>query len=197
MWIGKDLLRSSSLTPCSSYSRWPRTMSIWLLSISTDQDFTTSVRNLTTHSKDLFSCVHLEFLVFQFVPVVSCPVTGNHWEESGSLLFIPSLQVFIHIGKISSEPSFLQDELFQLSQPFFIGEMLKSVNHLPGPLLDSPQYVYASLVLGTPELDPALQMLPHQYWAERKDHLPQYCWQHSDIAVTGMWHYKVLSSLFQ
>jgi len=32
----------------------------------------------------------MESLVFQFVPVTSCAVTGHYWAESGSVLFSPS-----------------------------------------------------------------------------------------------------------
>jgi len=50
--------------------------------------------------------------------------------------------------------------------------MLQSLHCLGGPLLDSLQYVHDALVLGTPGLDPALQVWPHQCWAEGKDLLP-------------------------
>jgi len=51
------------------------------------------------HSETVFSYVQTEFLVYQFVPIASCPVAGHHWEEAGSVFFTPSLQVFINIDK--------------------------------------------------------------------------------------------------
>ncbi|KAK4824807.1 hypothetical protein QYF61_019475 [Mycteria americana] len=42
------------------------------------------------------------------------------------------------------------------------GEMLQILNHLHDPLLDSLHYVHVSLVLASPELDPALQQTPQQ-----------------------------------
>ena len=50
--------------------------------------------------------------------------------------YIHSCQVFVHIDKMPL--SLLQAEQSQLSQPFLTGEMLQSLNHLRGPLLDSP-----------------------------------------------------------
>jgi len=46
------------------------------------------------------------------------------------------------------------------SQPFLMGEMLQSLRHLCGFLLDSLQCVHVALVPGSPELDPGLQMRP-------------------------------------
>lgn len=34
------------------------------------------------------SCVQAESPVLQFVPIASCPGTGHHWQESGSVLFV-------------------------------------------------------------------------------------------------------------
>ena len=42
----------------------------------------------------------MEFPVFQFVPVASCPATGHHQEPPGCLILIPSHQVFIHTNEI-------------------------------------------------------------------------------------------------
>ena len=40
------------------------------------------------------------FFNFYFVPIASCPVTGDDGEEAGFLNFIPSHQEFIHIDEI-------------------------------------------------------------------------------------------------
>ena len=50
--------------------------------------------------------------------------------------------------------------------------MLQALNHLSGPLLDLLQYVNVCLVLGSPALNTALQMWPHQCLAEGNDHFP-------------------------
>jgi len=38
--------------------------------------------------------------VFQFVPIASGPATGHHPEEPGTVLFAPSLQLFMHIDEM-------------------------------------------------------------------------------------------------
>jgi len=83
--------------------------------------------------------VQMELPVLQFVPIAPCPVTGHHWKESGPILLTPTLQLFIGISKVPSQPSLLQTEQAQLPQPFLIGEMLQSPHHPRSPLLDSIQ----------------------------------------------------------
>ncbi|XP_075596540.1 protein shortage in chiasmata 1 ortholog [Balearica regulorum gibbericeps] len=61
--------------------------------------------------------------------------------------------------KVSPEPSLLQAEQPQLSQPVFTGEVLQPSDHLHVPPLGSLQQVHVFLVLGTPELDAVLQIL--------------------------------------
>lgn len=43
--------------------------------------------------------VCVSFTGIVFVPFASPPATGHYTEESGSVLFIPSSQVFMHIDK--------------------------------------------------------------------------------------------------
>jgi len=97
---------------------------------------------------------HLRYFCLCPSPLPSCPFTGYHGEKPGSV-FSPS-DIYTHWSDLL-EPSLLQTEQSQLSQPLLIQQMLQSLNHLCGPLLDSLQHV--SLVLGSPELDPAFQML--------------------------------------
>ena len=52
------------------------------------------------HSEKKIPYVQRDPPVFPWVPIASCPVTGYHWKEPGSILFAPSLQVFVYIGKI-------------------------------------------------------------------------------------------------
>ena len=107
--LGRDLCRSSC--PATS-RRLHRTISRWLLSISKDGDSTTSLGNLCqcrspSQWKSVSSFVQREPPIFQFVPVVSGPVTGHQWKEPVSVFFTPSLQVFEHIDETFPEPSLL------------------------------------------------------------------------------------------
>ncbi|KAK4806889.1 hypothetical protein QYF61_012610 [Mycteria americana] len=60
-------------------------------------------------------------------------------------------------NKVSPEPSLLQAEQPQLSQPFFIGEVFQPSDHFCGLPLDPLQQVHVFLVLRAPELDAVLQ----------------------------------------
>lgn len=40
------------------------------------------------------SDVQKGYLLIQFVPIASCPITGYHWEDPASAFSAPSLQVF-------------------------------------------------------------------------------------------------------
>ncbi|KAJ7401573.1 hypothetical protein BTVI_94439 [Pitangus sulphuratus] len=60
-----------------------------------------------------------------------------------------------------------------LSQPFFVREILQTSTHPYSPSLDPLQQFLVFLELGSPELDTALQMWPHQGRVEGQDHLPQ------------------------
>jgi len=51
--------------------------------------------------------------------------------------------------------------------------MPQSLNQPYGPSLHSLWYAHVSLVVGSPELDTAFQVWPHQHWVEGKHHLPQ------------------------
>ena len=56
----------------------------------------------------------------------------------------------------------LQAKHTQLSQPFFIGEVLQPSNHLCGPPLDLLQMLCILLVLGASCLSAVLQEVPHK-----------------------------------
>jgi len=83
--------------------------------------------------------VQMELPILQFMPIAPCPVAGHHWKESGPILLTPTLQIFIRIYKVPSQPSLLQAEQAQLPQPFLIAEMLQSPHCTLSPLLDSLQ----------------------------------------------------------
>ena len=76
--------------------------------------------------------VQMELPMLQFVPVAPCPVTGP-------ILLTPTLQIFISIYKVPSQPSLLQVEQAQLPQPPLLGQMLESPHHPCSPPLDSLQ----------------------------------------------------------
>jgi len=90
--------------------------------------------------------------VFQFVPIASSPVPGHHRKEPGSLFFTSSLQMFVCIDEISLSLFFSR-----LNNPCSLS-FSSQERIFTCPLLDCLQYV--SLLLGNPELDPALQMCP-------------------------------------
>ena len=72
----------------------------------------------------------------------------------------------------SPEPFLLQDKQAQFPQPFFIGEVRQPSDHLSGSPLDPLQQLF--LILGTPDLDTVLQMVPHKSKAGQS--LPCPCW---------------------
>jgi len=69
------------------------------------------------------------------------------------------------------QPSLLQAEQPQLSQPFLIGGVFQPPDHLCGPSLDPLQQFHVLLVLGAPELYAEFQVRSHQSRAERQNHL--------------------------
>ena len=129
--------------PCQSrvtQSRLHRTASRRVLNISREGDSTASLGSLgqgsvTLRGKKFF---RRNFLCFSLCPlplVLSLSTT----EESGSILLTPTLQIFISIYKVLSQPSPLQAEQAQLPQPLLIEEMLQSPHHPCSPPLDSLQ----------------------------------------------------------
>ena len=64
--------------------------------------------------------------------------------------------------KVSPEPSLLQAEQPQLSQPVFLGEVFQPPDHLCGPPLDPLKQVHGLLMLGAPELNTVLQVGSHE-----------------------------------
>ncbi|KAK4810922.1 hypothetical protein QYF61_013330 [Mycteria americana] len=75
--------------------------------------------------------------------------------------------------KVSLEPSLLQAEQPQLSQPVLIGEVFQPSDHFCGPPLDLLQQACVFLILETPELDAVLQVGSHESGVEGQNHLPQ------------------------
>jgi len=71
--------------------------------------------------------------VFQFVPIASCPISGYHWEEPGSLFFTHSHQTFIYIDKIPLSFLFSRLNRIQRNKPG-IGITLSQTLRPPGGL---------------------------------------------------------------
>lgn len=101
----------------------------------------------------------MEFPALQFLPVTSS-FTGYQWKILEkfwvSLLYFHSLlQSYSFIryswafSRLKSPSSF---------KYFLIWQTLQSLYHLYNPLLDSFQYVPVSLVPGSPDLEPSLQI---------------------------------------
>ncbi|KAK4812466.1 LOW QUALITY PROTEIN: hypothetical protein QYF61_026459 [Mycteria americana] len=93
------------------------------------------------------------------------------------LLLVLSQQALLKIlagcYKVSPQPSLLQAEQPQLSQPVLVGEVLQPSHHFRGPPLDPLQQLHVLLVLRDPELDTVLQVGSHQSRVEGQDRLPQ------------------------
>ncbi|KAK4831900.1 hypothetical protein QYF61_020047 [Mycteria americana] len=99
---------------------------------------------------------------------------NKHWHRlPRDVVQSLSLEVLEGCYKVSPEPSLLQAEQPQLSQPVFIGKVLQLSDHLRGPPLDLLQQVHVLLMLGAPELDTVLHTGSHRSGADRENHLPQ------------------------
>lgn len=74
--------------------------------------------------KETFLYIWIEAPMFQFVCIIPCPVTGQHWRESGPRFLTATLKTFVHIAKVPVQLSLLQAKLAQFLQPFLIREMM-------------------------------------------------------------------------
>lgn len=92
-------------------------MSRWLLKLFKDGNSTSSLDNLCLYSGTLtvkrwLLMFKQNFLCFSLCPFVSGALTGHDWKETLSLLFAPSLELFVYTKKIPTTLFF-----FQLSSP--------------------------------------------------------------------------------
>ena len=71
--------------------------------------------------------------------------------------------------QVTSEPSLLQAEQPQLSQPVLIGEVFHPLDHFSGPPLDAIQQFRVSPVLQTSHVDAVYQVRSHYHSAEGKN----------------------------
>jgi len=86
-----------------------------------------------------------ESALFQFTGFPPCPITTPPCEKPLSILPVAPSGTGT---KVTPEPSLLQAEQPQLSQPFLTGEVLQPSDHLRGPPLDPLQHIHVFLMLG-------------------------------------------------
>lgn len=85
-----------------------------------------------------------------------CSAAGQHQKEPVTVCFIPSLQIFVYIDEIPSDPSLLQAKESHFSQSFHTHQMIQSLTDLSGHLLDFAQHIHVFLALESPGLDSTL-----------------------------------------
>lgn len=125
------------------------------------------------HIKIAFPDVRKKSLVFQFVPVVTCPVTEQPLQAPS--LHLPFWYLYTWIRS-----------RWVFASSGWAGPGLSALPHRRGaPVPQSSSWPYTGLspvhvssVQGSPELDPELQERLYQCWGERKKSLPSTCWQH-------------------
>ena len=126
------------------------------------------------HSKEFLSYTHSKSTLFQPEAITPCPIPTCPCKKSLSGSLVGPLQVLKSWYKISLEPSLLQTEQPQLSQPFFTGEVFHSSDNFCVPPLDPLQQLHGFPVLRAPELDAGLHVGSHaQSRAEGQNRLPQ------------------------
>ncbi|KAM9644853.1 uncharacterized protein ACIBXB_013062 [Morphnus guianensis] len=125
------------------------------------------------HPKKFLPYVQSKSTLFQFKPVTPYPVTTGPGKKSVSIFLISPFYILKGCSKVSLEPSLLQAEQPQLSQPVLTGEVFHPSDHFCGPPLDPLQEAHVFPVLRTPELEAALQVGSHQSGAEGQNPLPR------------------------
>ena len=78
---------------------------------------------------------------------------SNRTKKIVPIFPIGSLEVLKGCNQVSAQPSLLQAEQAQLSQPVLIGEVLQPLDHFCSPPLDPLQQFNVLLVLRAPELN--------------------------------------------
>ena len=106
--------------------------------------------------KKFFLVFKQNLLYFGSWPSPSVLLLDTTEESLAPSSVVPPLGLSTHWCDLP-EPPLLQAEESQLSQPLLVGQMLQALHCLRGPCLDFFQYIHLSLVLGSPELDTALQ----------------------------------------
>lgn len=98
---------------------------------------------LTTRSEEFLPIIQSKLIIVHFEATIPCPITVK--SPPPDFFRFPSL---VKGGsKITQEPSLLQIQQPQLSQPFPIEEVFHPPNYLHGSLLDLFQHVHILFVL--------------------------------------------------
>ena len=159
--VGGDLGGHLVGAPCSAratLSLLSRTVSRQLLNISEGGDSTTALGKLcqclvTPAVKKWFLMFRGNLPCFSWCPLPLVLALGTTKRSLAPTPLHPPLRYLYTLIRSAPEPSLLQAQQSQLSQPFLICQMLQPLCHLCGPLLGPLQYVHVSLVLRSPELD--------------------------------------------
>lgn len=106
----------------------------------------------------------MELPLFYFVPVVSCPVSGNHCEESGLHLLCYPHQVFIHMDRISLNP---------ISVSLLCMSAALSPSSSPWPFAGLTPLCPCLSCAGEPRVGPITPDVSHQCWQRGR---PTVCW---------------------
>lgn len=100
--VGRNLLRSPTPTPLLKHDQ---PQQVAQDSVQMAFECVHSSLTLISLPAELFSYAQMEFQVFQFLLIVSWPVTGHYCEESGSLSFIPPhIQIFRYMDETPPRP---------------------------------------------------------------------------------------------
>jgi len=142
IWVGSnhiDHLVPSSNSPAVGRDtfQWTNLLQApFHLALNTSREgaATASLGNLIV--KNFFLISNLNLPSFQFKATTPCLITTGPSKKSLSSFCVGPLQVLEGCPKVSPEPSLLQDEQPQLSQPFLIGEVFHPPDHFFGPPLD-------------------------------------------------------------
>ena len=116
VWVERDLRGSSSPTHLSKQGCLEQ-VAQELVKVGFEYFQRRRLQNLSgkpvpvlhhPQSEEFLPHVQLELPMLQSVPVARCPVTGRHWKEFDPILLTHTLQVFIGIYKVPSQPYLLQ-----------------------------------------------------------------------------------------
>jgi len=134
----------SSIRCSEPYPGWPFVSPKDGASTTSQSTLSQCLTTLTVKYFLLISSLNLLFISLKPLPLVLSKQTQL---KSLSLSF---LQLHFRYWKVSPEPSLLQTEQPQLSQPVLIGDMFDPLEHFCGPPLDALQQLHVSAVLRTP-----------------------------------------------
>ena len=87
-----------------------------------------------SHCKKCLPYIQSKFTLFWFKTITPCPITTGPAKKLAPIFLTSPLQVLEGSIKVSPEPSLLQAEQPQLSQPFLVAEVLQPSDHFCGLL---------------------------------------------------------------